>query len=179
MGRKKGFFDKRNSVTYSLIHTSAPAGQQSERLWVEKSRGITVGSPDPAGAGQVQSDSVGGLPPGHPLAWLSEGPETALTDAQRRETVDLGLPDDGYDYLQHLRDPRLSYAASAENQAEPSVVQGAGDCAHHLNEEASCMRRKRARNSIHWHRFGGIRSSLQAELARGRCEGVSVVQAAA
>lgn len=44
-------------------------------------------------------------PPGHPLAWLESGPESGseLSDERRRELLELGFPDDGYDYLQHMR----------------------------------------------------------------------------
>ena len=43
-------------------------------------------------------------PPGHPLAWLEEeaAPST-LTPERRRELIELGFPDDGYDYLAHMR----------------------------------------------------------------------------
>ena len=121
MGRKKGFLDKRSSVTYSLIHSSAPSGEQPERLWVEKSRGVSVGRPDPASATEGRQEQDGLLPASHPLAWLSEGHEASLTDEKRRAIVDLGLPDDGYDYLQHLRDPRVDYAPDCERQAGASL----------------------------------------------------------
>lgn len=44
------------------------------------------------------------FPPGHPLAWLEEEEtSSSLTPERRRELVELGFPDDGYDYLAHLR----------------------------------------------------------------------------
>lgn len=43
-------------------------------------------------------------PPGHPLAWLQEDYEhEPMTEARRRELVELGFEDDGYDYLKHMR----------------------------------------------------------------------------
>ena len=44
-------------------------------------------------------------PPGHPLAWLEEEAEEvgAVSEARRRELVELGFPDDGYDYIRHMR----------------------------------------------------------------------------
>ena len=123
MGRRKGFFTKNNSVTYSLIDTSAPAGEQPQRLWIEKSRGVGVGRPDPtlevdtSQAGRSESR----WPPGHPLSFLSEEQEAELSAEQRREIVNLGLPDDGYDYLQHLRDPRELRTPAQEDAATSSV----------------------------------------------------------
>ena len=124
MGRRKGFFDKKNSVTYSLIHSSAPAGQQPEQLWVEKSRGVTVGRPDPALASEPQSRDPEYYSPEHPLAFLSEEPTDTLTEEQRKEIVDLGLPDDGYDYLKHLRDPRSTSGPPPAEPGTSSVNEG-------------------------------------------------------
>lgn len=42
-------------------------------------------------------------PPGHPLAWLEEEAEPEMSEARRRELLELGFPDDGYDYLRHMR----------------------------------------------------------------------------
>ena len=123
MGRRKGF-DKKHSVTYSLIHTSAPAGEQAERLWIEKSRGVGVGHPDPEAAAELQHDSGSRYPPGHPLSVLLEEPAADLTDEQRQEIVDLGLPDDGYDYLKHLRDGAGSAGQSSGEQAGSSLLDG-------------------------------------------------------
>ena len=129
MGRRKGHFDKKNSTTYSLIQSSAPAGEQPERLWIEKAKGVGVGRPDPDLAPEEQGTASSQYPPGHPLAFFAEQPDTALTDEQRQETVDLGLPDDGYDYLQHLRDPRSTAGLNSEQQpAVKSLPEGTGRC---------------------------------------------------
>ena len=46
----------------------------------------------------------GRLHGGHPLAFLeAEDAVYSLSEEQRREIIGLGLPDDGYDYLRHLR----------------------------------------------------------------------------
>lgn len=45
-------------------------------------------------------------PPGHPLAWLEEAGDSEgeeLPEERRRELLQLGFPDDGYDYLRHMR----------------------------------------------------------------------------
>ena len=142
MGRRgKGFFNKGNSVTYSLIHTSAPAGEQSQRLWVEKSRGVGVGNPDASFEAAQDTDQTGDSrwPSGHPLSFLEqEVARTDLTDAQRKEIVDLGLPDDGYDYLQHLRDPRAGPATAPELSASSlpeGLVSRPSARTAHLGEE--------------------------------------------
>lgn len=126
MGRRKGFFTKDNSVTYSLIDTSAPAGEQPQRLWIEKSRGVGVGRPDPAFEAEGPHESIkeGRWPPGHPLALLDEVQVSELSAEQRREIVNLGLPDDGYDYLQHLRDPRDVRLRVQDDAATSSVPEG-------------------------------------------------------
>lgn len=99
MGKKKPFIDKKKSTTYSLIYRSQDDAQAdpegSDRILQPTD---SVGVPD------VQTEQVGRWPPGHPLAWLqAERANRVTDDARRREIVSLGLPDDGYDYMKHLR----------------------------------------------------------------------------
>ena len=63
-----------------------------------------------------------GRPPtGHPLALLeAEAADYSLSEEQRCEIIGLGLPDDGYDYLRHLR----------ALGPGPSTQQGAGAGTH-------------------------------------------------
>ena len=59
-----------------------------------------VGVPDPEKA----ASGGGRWPAGHPLAWLeAEQNNKVGEDSRRREIVSLGLADDGYDYLKHMR----------------------------------------------------------------------------
>jgi len=102
MGKKKAFINKKNATTFSLIYRSqedSDAGPGvSDRVLAPADQ---VGVPDPAA---VSEGGGGRWPAGHPLAWLqAETANRVGDDARRREIVSLGLPDDGYDYLKHLR----------------------------------------------------------------------------
>lgn len=119
MGRKKSF-DKKSSVTYTLIQSSAPAGQQPQRLWVEKSRGVEFGRPDATLAPEAEQSHGTEAPLAHRLAGIFDETGADLSQEQRREIVDLGLPDDGYDYLQHLRDPPSTLTAAPEGKEAAS-----------------------------------------------------------
>lgn len=123
MGRTKSFFDKTNSVTYSLIHTSAPAGEQSQRLWVEKNRGVGIGRPDSEEASEAGVPAGKEHPGGLPLSSIQSQPAADLTEQDRTEIVDLGLPDDGYNYLQHLRDSAATESLHRE-QPSSSLLEG-------------------------------------------------------
>ena len=107
MGKKKGgHFTKKNSTTFSLVHSSTDDSSDPQRIWVEKSKGVGIGRPDPDQVEAEQHEAMlqGRRPPGHPLSLLEEESSTySLSEAQRREIIGLGLPDDGYDYLKHLR----------------------------------------------------------------------------
>ncbi|EIE25288.1 hypothetical protein COCSUDRAFT_61516 [Coccomyxa subellipsoidea C-169] len=43
-----------------------------------------------------------------------------LSENKRKEIVELGLPDDGYDYLQHLKDPAAN-VSSSDNASAPAA----------------------------------------------------------
>ena len=77
MGRRKAFIDKKHATTYSLVCDEGPQQQQ---------------------AGSV---SQGGF--ASSLFPVEQG--VSLSETKREQIVELGLPDDGYDYLQHVRDP--------------------------------------------------------------------------
>lgn len=65
-----------------------------------------IGKPDAERlAKQVHEESIskGRYPVGHPLAWLEEEAQPNLSEDRRQEIIRLGFPDDGYDYLQHMR----------------------------------------------------------------------------
>ncbi|RMZ53463.1 hypothetical protein APUTEX25_003285, partial [Auxenochlorella protothecoides] len=113
MGRpRKPFIDKKNSTTYNLIHRNTDAGEvvdASGRVFVDAGKGVGLGRVDEEAAAAARAASGTAnrrYPPGHPLAWLEaeeSGPSSSLTPARRRELIELGFPDDGYDYLAHLR----------------------------------------------------------------------------
>ncbi|KAK9846608.1 hypothetical protein WJX81_007566 [Elliptochloris bilobata] len=108
MGRRRPFIDKKSSTTYNLIYRPTEEdAEQPERLLVDAGRGVGIGRPDAAAAGASvppEADGERCYPLGHPLAWLDQDASSAsLAEERRREIVGLGMPDDGYDYLQHLR----------------------------------------------------------------------------
>ena len=53
-------------------------------------------------------------PEGHPLAWLQAEEQVQLSEERRKEIVSLGFPDDGYDYLKHVRQGHAETAARNE-----------------------------------------------------------------
>jgi hypothetical protein len=101
MGKTKSFIDKKTATTYSLIYRSQDEvnedPEKAERVLQPVDK---VGVPDPE-----KAIATGGRwPAGHPLAWLeAEQTNKVSDDSRRREIVSLGLPDDGYDYLKHMR----------------------------------------------------------------------------
>lgn len=95
-----------------------------EREWVESSRKVGIGRPDIERlAEQTHTENLGRFPPGHPLAWLHEPQKSIISEERRKEIVALGFPDDGYDYLQHLRQGRAQQPTGQPegNKAEAST----------------------------------------------------------
>jgi len=122
MGKKKSFIDKKHATTYSLVYRSQEDVQAdpsvSERTFVPAENRWTVSEEAP-GYGHEAAEQY---PSSHPLAWLHEQAENRVSDdARRREIVSLGLPDDGYDYLKHLRVVGGKSTASLERQEEAEI----------------------------------------------------------
>lgn len=102
MGKKKQFIDKKSAQTYNLIYSNAEDGDtQPERTLATNNIGF--GRPDST-ADDIPPSSSSRYPPGHPLAWLEQTEsQPPISEARRKELIELGFPDDGYDYLSHLR----------------------------------------------------------------------------
>jgi len=99
MGKKKQFIDKKSAQTYNLIYSNAEDGQPERTL---ATNNIGVGRP--VSTADKIPPSTSRYPPGHPLAWLEQiEPQPPISEARRKELIELGFPDDGYDYLSHLR----------------------------------------------------------------------------
>ena len=85
-----------------------------------------IGKPDASRlATEVHESSLNGgrYPEGHPLAWLNEASQPAISEERRQEIIRLGFPDDGYDYLQHMRQGHSASelpASQEEDNAELS-----------------------------------------------------------
>ena len=104
MGRRKPFIDKKSATTYNLLYGDADEQSQANE---------TVNSKD-AARPQMGRDFEP-FPP-EEITW-------DLPNNKRKEIVELGLPDDGYDYLQHLRDP----AANVFSSHDPNVPAAEGE----------------------------------------------------
>ena len=106
MGKKKPFIDKKNATTYSLVYRSTEdADEAPEDSLVDQAAVSETQQGRNADSLSGQGENAGlRYPPGHPLAWLEEDESVEeMSGTRRRELIDLGFPDDGYDYLKHLR----------------------------------------------------------------------------
>lgn len=105
MVKKKSWIDKKKATRYTLVYHSTDDHDEAPlREFVPTHQ---LGASDD----QQPTSTPGRYPPGHPLAFLNE--QDPLTEERRREIIALGFPDDGYDYLKHLR-RRGAVAASVE-----------------------------------------------------------------
>ena len=89
---------------------------------MEASRKVGIGRPDADRlAASVHIANTSGNTEGHPLFWLEEPQRDTISEERRKEIIGLGFPNDGYDYLKHLRQ---GHAAAATNAAEPPKEAG-------------------------------------------------------
>lgn len=118
MGKAKPFIDRKQAESYSLVYRNAEAGAEtSDRQWIESSKGVGVGRPD---ADAVQEQ--GG--PARQAAWWFQDEVDEISEDRRKELIELGFPDDGYDYLKHLRvlgKGQASLEGVADNEARSDV----------------------------------------------------------
>lgn len=96
MGRRKRFIDRRKATVFRVMHREADSdGGKGEYELVSEEQIA-------AGLASAQAS----LPSRHPLAAIFgeySSEHEVQNDEQRREILELGMPDDGYNYLQHLR----------------------------------------------------------------------------
>jgi protein LTV1 len=97
MGRKRKFIDKKNATVYHVLYRAAadanadPNGGEYETL-------------SDAELFLQRAQAAHAAAQKHPLDWMRDKPEDYVTnEPTRNELYELGLPDDGYNYLQHLR----------------------------------------------------------------------------
>ncbi|DBA99090.1 hypothetical protein WJX77_009113 [Trebouxia sp. C0004] len=100
MGKSRPYIDRKQAASYSLVYRNAEAGQEtSDRQWIESSKGVGVGRPD-AEAVLQQADTAPRAP--YIPRWFQDEVDD-ISEDRRKEVIELGFPDDGYDYLKHMR----------------------------------------------------------------------------
>ncbi|KZV15486.1 hypothetical protein F511_40149 [Dorcoceras hygrometricum] len=105
MGKKKRFIDKKKSATFQLLSrdTSDPnysSDPSSERVFIRVDNNGGV-NPDSIFADALE-DCDGNFDSRESSKYKDQN--TALPDHVRKEILELGFPDDGYDYLIHMRE---------------------------------------------------------------------------
>ncbi|OWM80894.1 protein LTV1 homolog [Punica granatum] len=129
MGRKtKKFIDKKKAATFQLLSrdstdpnfaADAPGGDRifvrvdNSPYSVETLDGNDDGDDDPNSRFADAPEDVEEAGAFRSLAGASNGKKQQLPEHVRREILELGFPDDGYNYLLHLRDIRNTGGGSA------------------------------------------------------------------
>lgn len=127
MGRRKPFIDKKSATTYSLLYDDTDeAGEEASAN--ESGQGARSGSGRPDHSATIAQ-----------LQGRDEAPVLQLPEVRRREIVDLGFPDDGYDYLKHLKEGKEEHIASEDGE-QRAASQAEGE---------NTLQRLRA-PAIHW-----------------------------
>ncbi|KAF3326077.1 protein LTV1 [Carex littledalei] len=124
-GRKKGFIDKKRSATYTLVARDSASSSSNplstDRVFVRTDNHHEYSVPGFIDSDEEQynrddessifADAVedAGVGP----RYAERGSGSGLPEDVRKEILELGLPDDGYNYLTHLRDIRNEGAGSA------------------------------------------------------------------
>lgn len=92
MGRKKSFIDKKRSTTFHVVYKEHEDGDDP----------FEFVSHDQMRQRADEAESAAGSR--HPLASLyGDSSDAPPTEEERQEIISMGLPDDGYNYLQHMR----------------------------------------------------------------------------
>lgn len=136
MGRRKSFIDKKQATTYYLVHKEVDddAGEMED----EGDRELVTDEDFARRRAEVAEAAS----TKHPLSFLFVQEEDLVqSEDQRHDILELGLPDDGYNYLKHLRAPgpatsRLAAAPSEKpatipEDSELQVLEHEGAHSHH------------------------------------------------
>lgn len=136
MGRKKKFIDKKKSATFQLIarDSSDPnysEGPSGDRVFVRVDGSSEKAFFDEHDAELSDEDDPNGIFDDAPEDYSGEevcgrgrsvekqttaerlGGGSSLPDHVRREILELGFPDDGYNYLSHLREIKITGGGSS------------------------------------------------------------------
>ena len=118
--KRQPFIDKKRATTYRLVHKDvdddASDGGESGDYELVTDEQIAEREAAVAAAAQTR----------HPLSFLYVQEEDLVqNEAQRQEILDRGLPDDGYNYLRHLRAPGHAQPRTATVDTSSALAHGA------------------------------------------------------
>lgn len=92
MGRKKAFIDKKRSTTFHVVYKEHEDGDDPFEFVSHDQMRQRADEAESASASR------------HPLASLyGDSSDAPPSEEERQEIIGMGLPDDGYNYLQHMR----------------------------------------------------------------------------
>ncbi|KAI3521935.1 hypothetical protein L1887_11411 [Cichorium endivia] len=145
MGRKKKFIDKKKAATFQLIsrdssdpnYSEGPSGDRvfvrvdgnSEKAFFDEHDGELSDEDDPNGIFDDAPEDYSGEEAGGRGGRAEKqttagrlGGGSSLPDHVRREIVELGFPDDGYNYLSHLREIKNAGGGSSYYQNPKAML---------------------------------------------------------
>lgn len=124
MGRKKKFIDKKKSATFQLLarDSSDPSFSDdspgADRVFVRVDNNpisaasfIAADDSYAADSNSIFDDAPGDNEEDGDM--LFQGSSVPLSEEVRKEILELGFPDDGYNYLMHLREIKNAGGGSA------------------------------------------------------------------
>lgn len=92
MVRKKAFIDKKRSTTFQVVYKEHEDGDDP----------FEFVSHDQMRQRADEAEAAAGSR--HPMAFMyNEDDDAPPTEEERQEIIGMGLPDDGYNYLKHMR----------------------------------------------------------------------------
>jgi hypothetical protein len=100
MGRRRRFIDKKHGTTYYLVHKELNDGKDDGKLEGDRELATAEEIAKRRAEGSERAAAK------HPLSYLFvDEDDLVKNNEQREEILSLGLPDDGYNYLKHIRAP--------------------------------------------------------------------------
>jgi protein LTV1 len=153
MVRKK-FIDKKSATTYSLVYRSTDGCDDDDGAAAEALASARVLAADGADRVLVAQPRAGEAGPGPSSSGRHAAPPTqdpralyrhffggddddeggpangkGLSEAKRRELLSMGFPDDGYDYLKHMRAVGAAGGGQQQRQAAAAAAEAAAAAA--------------------------------------------------
>ncbi|XP_076958383.1 uncharacterized protein LOC143634099 [Bidens hawaiensis] len=116
MGKKKKFIDKKKAATFQLISRDSSDPNYSESPSGDRVFVRVDGNSETPFFDEQADDDGNGIFDDAPDDYSGDeidGRAGRLPDDVRREIVELGFPDDGYNYLAHLREIRVAGGGSS------------------------------------------------------------------